>query len=94
MDRRKFLQGAAALFAAPAIVRAESLMPIYVPPQNIETLGAVDVYVGEFSTVQVVPAVGGLTEGELIRVLEDVWRRGGEPDVAYRVDVGIWGRRS
>ena len=33
MDRRKFLQGAAALFAAPAIVKADSLMKIWVPPK-------------------------------------------------------------
>ena len=32
MDRRRFIQGAAALFCAPAIVRAESLMKIWVPP--------------------------------------------------------------
>lgn len=33
MNRRKFLTGAAALFCAPAIVRAGSLMKIWVPPE-------------------------------------------------------------
>lgn len=31
MDRRSFLKGAAALFAAPAIVKAEILMPVKQP---------------------------------------------------------------
>lgn len=34
MNRRKFLLGAGALLAAPAIVRAESLMKIWTPPKN------------------------------------------------------------
>lgn len=33
MDRRKFLQGAAALFAAPAIVKAENIMRIALPKE-------------------------------------------------------------
>lgn len=33
MKRRRFLKGAAALFVAPAIVRADSLMKIWVPPE-------------------------------------------------------------
>lgn len=35
MNRRGFLQSCLALAAAPAIVRAESLMKIWVPPQEI-----------------------------------------------------------
>lgn len=35
MNRRGFLTGILALGAAPAIVRAESLMKIWVPPQDI-----------------------------------------------------------
>lgn len=35
MDRRQFLKGTAALFAAPAIVKAENIMPIWVPPQRV-----------------------------------------------------------
>lgn len=46
IDRRSFLKGAAALFAAPAIVKAESIMRIQVPrievvrvpPQDIQAL--------------------------------------------------------
>lgn len=36
-SRRSFLIGAASLLAAPAIVRAESLMKLYVPPTGINT---------------------------------------------------------
>lgn len=35
MNRRGFLQSCLALAAAPAIVKAESLMPIWVPKQGI-----------------------------------------------------------
>jgi hypothetical protein len=35
MNRREFLTGLLALGAAPAIVRAESLMKIWTPPQDI-----------------------------------------------------------
>jgi len=44
-NRRGFLGAMFAAAAAPAIVRAESLMKIYVPPQEIayETLGPYDI---------------------------------------------------
>jgi hypothetical protein len=44
-NRRGFLGSIFAAAAAPAIVRAESLMKIYVPPQEIayETLGPYDI---------------------------------------------------
>jgi len=44
-NRRGFLGAIFAAAAAPAIVRAESLMKIYVPPQEIvyETLGPYDI---------------------------------------------------
>jgi hypothetical protein len=32
MNRRQFIQSAAVLFCAPAIVRADSLMKLWVPP--------------------------------------------------------------
>lgn len=35
MDRRTFLRGTAALFCAPALVKAENLMPIQVPRREI-----------------------------------------------------------
>jgi hypothetical protein len=38
MNRRGFLQTCLALAAAPAIVRAESIMRIWTPPQNIGLL--------------------------------------------------------
>ncbi len=38
ISRRGFLKSMLALAAAPAIVRAESLMPIFVPKREIETL--------------------------------------------------------
>ena len=34
IDRRRFLQGAGALFCAPAIVKADNLMSIWVPPAH------------------------------------------------------------
>jgi hypothetical protein len=34
ITRRQFLKASAALVAAPAIVKAESLMPIWVPPEK------------------------------------------------------------
>lgn len=37
MNRRFFLNGVIAVAAAPAIVRAESLMKIFVPPKEILT---------------------------------------------------------
>lgn len=37
MNRRLFLRGTVALAAAPAIVRAESLMKLYLPPKEIIT---------------------------------------------------------
>ena len=43
MDLRKFLKGAAALFAAPATVKAEAVMRPWVPPEK-KLLGAADVY--------------------------------------------------
>ena len=44
-NRRGFLGAMFAAAAAPAIVRAESLMKIYVPPQELayETLGPYDI---------------------------------------------------
>lgn len=38
MNRRNFLLGSAAIVAAPAIVRAESLMKIWVPPAEVLTV--------------------------------------------------------
>jgi len=38
LTRRQFLKASAALVAAPAIVKAENLMKIYVPPTDIEPL--------------------------------------------------------
>lgn len=38
MNRRSLLLGIGAALAAPAIVRAESLMKLWVPPRNIERL--------------------------------------------------------
>lgn len=77
MDRRKFLKGAAALFCAPAIVKAENIMTIQPPGRIILGLAesgrniyhdwhmdelkplsySVDVYVSDFHTLRVVPAV-------------------------------------
>lgn len=37
MNRRLFLRGAVVVAAAPAIVRAESLMKLYLPPKEIIT---------------------------------------------------------
>lgn len=34
MDRRSFIKGSLSLFAAPAIVKAESIMPIWLPPEK------------------------------------------------------------
>lgn len=36
LSRRQFLQSTAALFCAPAIVKAENIMSIWTPPQSIE----------------------------------------------------------
>jgi|LakMenEpi03Aug12_release.lakeMendotaPanAssembly.Ray.scaffolds.fasta_scaffold2345287_1 hypothetical protein len=41
VSRRGFLTGMLALGAAPAIVRAESLMRLWVPPQEVLTLDAI-----------------------------------------------------
>jgi hypothetical protein len=52
MDRRAFLRSGLIIAAAPAIVRAASIMPIYVPRGSILTQG-VDVQKGQmifFST--------------------------------------------
>lgn len=38
-SRRAFLLGAVTALAAPAIVRASYLMPLYVPPQKIVSWG-------------------------------------------------------
>lgn len=38
LTRRQFLKAASALVAAPAIVKADNLMKIYVPPTDIEPL--------------------------------------------------------
>lgn len=51
MQRRSFLGAMLAAAAAPAIVRSESLMRIYTPPQKILTLD--DIYqeaYGQFSS--------------------------------------------
>ena len=53
MNRRQFMQTAATLFCAPAIVKAENIMKIAAP--KIETLGSVDVWVSDFHTVDMVP---------------------------------------
>jgi hypothetical protein len=47
MNRRQFLQGSAALFCAPAIVRAESLMKIWVPDNEIILPSQRDIYLGD-----------------------------------------------
>ena len=67
MTRRQFLKTAAAAVAAPAIVKAENIMPIWVPPEpkiiepsvalfqpsaGVETIG---IYVSDFSQLRVVP---------------------------------------
>lgn len=52
MDRRSFLKGAAALFAAPAVVKAEILMPVKQPiwqPHSVTV--AVDLAVDDASEV-------------------------------------------
>ena len=57
MNRRKFLQSTAALFCAPAIVKAENIMRIAEPkiilPEK-KLLGAVDVFVGDFHTARII----------------------------------------
>ena len=35
MNRRGFIKGVAGLFVAPAIVKAENIMRIWVPPQGV-----------------------------------------------------------
>ena len=52
MQRRSFLAGILAGATAPAIVRASSLMKIWVPPQEIVRLGDVawDFGSGDFTT--------------------------------------------
>ena len=41
MNRRKFLLGSSSLFCAPAIVKAENIMSIWVPPEK-------HIYVGDY----------------------------------------------
>lgn len=85
MNRRHFLRTAAGvLFVAPAIVRADSLMKVIVPPKP-KLIGSVDVYVSDFHTVNVVPADDGLTEEMLRSLLNDLWQAGGKPQQVYRV---------
>lgn len=76
MNRRKFLKGAAALFCAPAIVKAENIMTIQPPGRIMRGISSflagptqhdwhmdhlkpieasIDVYVGDFHTMRVVP---------------------------------------
>lgn len=43
INRRRFLQGAAALFCAPAILKAESLMRV-APPPGTRLMGGLYVY--------------------------------------------------
>lgn len=47
MDRRGFLRGILAAAAAPAIVRAESLMRIYVPPEPAIVAPAWEAWAGD-----------------------------------------------
>ena len=48
IDRRKFLQGAAALFVAPAIVK--EVMPLWIPPEP-KLLGPLDIYESDFGPI-------------------------------------------
>ena len=43
MNRRNFLKGSAALFAAPAIVKAENIMKIWTPPDAGKIMTASEV---------------------------------------------------
>ena len=57
-----------------------------IAPGVVDTRSTVDVYVSDFSTVQIVPESGGLSEDALRRALEECWRNGGTPDQIYYVD--------
>ncbi len=46
LSRRQFLLSAAALSAAPAIVRAESLMKLWVPPPIVFEMNQIEVVTG------------------------------------------------
>jgi hypothetical protein len=54
MDRRKFLAGAAALFAGPAIIKSTNLMSTWVPPKDTYPFVKwMDVRTGEWETHEI-----------------------------------------
>lgn len=81
MNRRQFLQTSGALFCAPAIVKAENLMKIWVPP---EKKIVVDVFESDFGTLHLMkrkPLQRRTAEEAMLAALEDAWQRGGNPNM-------------
>lgn len=81
MNRRKFLS-LSALFAAPAIVKAESLMKIAAPPQQIWTvdrlptgIGQADVYVSDFFQIFDVPRTSDVLRREVTLKVGNILHR-------------------
>lgn len=81
MTRRQFFQTSAALFCAPAIVKAENLMKIWVPP---EKKIIVDVFESDFGTIHTMPRKPlkrRTAEEALFAALQDAFERGGNPSM-------------
>jgi len=71
ISRRSFLKGTAALFAAPAIIKAENLMDVWTPPEpEIFTGYSKPAIIEDYRDALTTLTVGGLRRGTLVALVD------------------------